>query len=116
MTTEHSHEHGHGHTHEGLDPEDVSRTPKFSPGTDVLLRDATPERYKRRPEYAEGAQGAISHLHGAYIPPGGQSKADSQYEFLYSVRFSHTEIWGDDHPEPNGSIHIDIWESALKTT
>lgn len=115
MTTNHTHEHGHTHS-EGLDPEEVSHTPHFSSGTEVLLREAVPERYKRRPEYAEGAQGVVEHLHGAYVPAESQDEADPEHEFLYSVRFSHTEIWGEDHPEPNGSIYIDIWETALERT
>lgn len=117
MTAEHTHDHDHdhGHTHaERRDPEELSRAPRFDSGTSVVLRDAAPERYKRRPEYAEGAEGTIEHLHGAYVPPGSQDESDPEYEFLYSVRFTHTEIWGDDHPEPNGSIYIDIWETALK--
>lgn len=113
MTVEHTSDHGHTHP-ERLDPEELSESPRFESETSVILRDAAPERYKRRPEYAEGAQGVIENLHGAYVPPTSQDEADPEYEYLYSVRFTHTEIWGGDHPEPNGSIYIDIWETALK--
>ena len=116
MTTEHSHEHehGHGHNHERRDPEEISRSPRFEPSTDVILRDAVPERYKRHPDYAEGSEGVIESLHGAYMPPENPNESHSDYEFLYSVWFTHAELFGDDHPESNGRIYIDIWEAALE--
>lgn len=114
MTSEHDHDHDHAHTHsQAVDEDELSIPPEFDPGARVILREAAPERYKRRPEYAEGAQGIVERVHGAYIPPGEQDKPDPEYEYLYSVQFTHTEIWGEDHPEPNGSIYIDIWETAL---
>ena len=112
MTGDHDHDHSHTHA-QAVDENELPTSPKFDPGTRVVLREAAPERYKRRPEYAEGAHGVINRLHGAYIPPGEQDESEPEHEYLYSVRFTHTEIWGEEHPEPNGSIYIDIWETAL---
>lgn len=104
----------HAHTHAGgSGAEGLSTEPQFDPGTRVVLREATPDRYKHRPEYAEGARGVVERVHGAYVPPGEQEEEAPTYEYLYSVRFAHTELWGENHPETNGSVHIDLWETAL---
>jgi len=97
----------------GLDPSDAPIEPAFEVGTRVKLRTAKDGRYKRRPEYAENAEGVIKHVRGAYEPPAKTSK-QTNYEYLYSVEFSHKDIWGENHPESNGSVVIDIWETPLK--
>lgn len=112
MTAKHHHDHDHTHS-EGRSPEEMSRAPKFDAGMHVVFRDATPERYKRRPDYAEGVEGVVERLHGAYVPPQDQEEGEPEREYLYSVRFSHTDIWGGDHPEANGTLYLDIWEAAL---
>lgn len=104
MTTGHAHSHDHGSVE--LDAE-----PRFNPGERVRLNRAVIEKYKRRPEYAEGAHGVVEQLRGAYLPPTATDGADGEY--LYSVRFRPRQIWGDDHPERNGSVYIDVWEDAL---
>lgn len=115
MQSNHTEE-DHAHN-EGLDPSDVPIEPEFEVGTQVKLRTLDDGRYKRRPEYAENAEGTIKHVRGAYEPPEdpapGVSK-QTNYEFLYSVEFSHEDIWGEDHPESNGSVVIDIWETPLE--
>lgn len=113
MTHSHSHSHGHGHTH---DHGEVERTeePRFDRGTRVRLTEAVLEKYKRRPEYAQGAEGVVEQLRGAYLPPTATS--DTEGEYLYSVRFRPREIWGADHPEANGSVYLDVWEDALERT
>jgi len=100
---------------EGLDPEQVPSSPKFSVGENVKLVEIDHDRFKRRPEYVKNAVGEIQRVHGAYNMPteDGESKG---HEFLYSVKFTHTDVWGDDHPESNGTVSLDLWEETLKST
>ncbi len=108
--TDHAHD-------EGLDPSEVPVDPAFEVKTRVKLRTVDDGRYKRRPDYAENAEGVITHVRGAYAPPeepAGEPSEQPTHEFLYSVEFTHQDIWGADHPESNGSVVIDIWESALE--
>jgi len=98
---------------EGLEPEEVPSSPKFSVGSNVKLIKVDHDRFKRRPEYVEDAVGEIQRIHGAYSVPTEDHK-DEKYEFLYSVKFSHTGVWGDDHPESNGTLSLDLWEETLK--
>jgi len=109
----HSHSHGHGHAHDHGKVE-RAEDPRFDPGTRVRLTEAVLEKYKRRPEYAQGAKGVVEQLRGAYLPPTATDDAEGEY--LYSVRFRPREIWGADHPEENGSVYIDVWEDALART
>lgn len=114
MTANHAHEHEHGHGYDKKSPEDIPRSPQFQPGADAVLANAVPERYKRHPDYAEGTRGIIDELHGAYLPPTESDDSETDYEFLYSVRFSHAELFDNDNPEWNGYVYIDAWEAALK--
>jgi nitrile hydratase len=105
-----SHTHSHSHSHGEVDIE-LTEDPRFEPGTRVRLTEAVLEKYKRRPEYAEGAEGVIEQVRGAYLPPTATDEADGEY--LYSVRFHPQDIW-EDHPEENGGIYIDLWERAIE--
>lgn len=102
--------HSHPHSHDEVD---LTEGPRFEPGTQVRLSQAILEKYKRRPEYAEGAEGVIEQIRGAYLPPTATDETDGEY--LYSVRFRPQELWGVDHPEKNGSVYIDVWEDAIET-
>jgi len=97
---------------EGLSPEDAPIDPQFETGQRVKLLETSHDRFKRRPEYAENAIGVINRVHGAYDVPTDDDDS-AAYEYLYSVRFSHEEIWGEDHPESNGQINLDIWERTI---
>lgn len=99
---------------EGIPPEEAPTTPKFSEGDKVSLNDADHDRFKRRPEYAKGATGEIQRIHGAYNVPAEEDETE-EYEFLYSVEFSHTDVWGDSHPESNGTLSLDLWEETLNS-
>lgn len=104
--------HPHKHSHETGTSVELNVDPQFEPGMRVMLRKATLEKYKRRPEYAENAEGIVEEVRGAYIPPTGTDARDGEY--LYSIRFLPQEIWRSDHPEKNGSVYVDVWEEALE--
>lgn len=108
MTAKHGHSHAHVHKGEI----EVADEPRFASGTQVRLTEAVPEKYKRRPDYAEGAEGVIKQVRDAYLPPTAEDTSEAEY--LYSVQFQPQEIWGADHPEQNGSLHIDVWEDAIE--
>lgn len=104
--------HSHAHHHEGEIEDGPADEPRFEPGMRVRLTQAETEKYKRRPEYAEGAEGVIERLHGPYLPPTAADEPEAEY--LYSVEFRPQEIWGTDHPEPNGHVYIDVWETTIE--
>lgn len=104
--------HGHSHAHPHGEVE-IADEPRFAPGARVRLTQAVTEKYKRRPAYAEGAEGVIERVRGAYLPPSADDETAGEY--LYSVQFRPQEIWGADHPERNGSVYIDVWEDAIET-
>ncbi|MGM0717802.1 MAG: SH3-like domain-containing protein [Halobacteriota archaeon] len=106
-----SHTHSHSNSHDEVDVE-LAEEPRFDPGTRVQLTEAVLEKYKRRPAYAEGAEGVIEQVRGAYLPPTAIDETDGEY--LYSVRFLPQDLW-EGHPEENGSIYIDLWEKAIET-
>lgn len=104
--------HSHVHPHDEEIEIDLTEDPQFERGTRVRLIQAVLEKYKRRPEYAEGAEGVIEGVRGAYLPPTATDETEGEY--LYSVRFRPQGIWGADHPEENGSVYIDVWEDAIE--
>jgi nitrile hydratase len=101
--------HSHSHDHSEIE---LAEEPRFEAGIRIRLTQAVLEKYKRRPEYAEGAEGVIEQVRGAYLPPTATDETDGEY--LYSIRFRPQELWGADHPEENGSVYIDVWEDAIE--
>ncbi|PSP85811.1 hypothetical protein BRC96_01065 [Halobacteriales archaeon QS_6_64_34] len=98
---------------EGLPPREAPVDPKYAVGQSVELAESDHDRFKRRPDYAENAVGTIDRVHGAYHMP--TEDGEKQYEYLYSVMFTHKDIWGEDHPESNGTLSLDLWEKTLKS-
>ena len=98
---------------EGLEPAEAPTNPTYESGQRVRLLETEHDRFKRRPDYAEDAVGEITCIHGAYEMPTADGTSETTYEYLYGVRFTHADIWGDDHPESNGSISLDLWEQTL---
>lgn len=111
MTAGHSHD-PHSHPHREAVDGALLDEPRFEPGLRVRLVGVNTEKYKRHPEYAEGAIGEIERIHGAYRSPTATDETAGEY--LYSVRFRPRELWGEGHPERNGSVYTDVWEDALE--
>jgi nitrile hydratase len=87
---------------------------RFAVGDRVVARTMHPSGHTRLPRYARGKAGVIERVHGAHVLPdsnahdGGESP-----EWLYTVSFAGTELWGPD-ADPSLTVTIDAWESYLE--
>ena len=86
----------------------------FKPGDKVRARNIHPLSHTRLPRYARGHTGIVERLHGAHVYPdslvGGLGE-DPQW--LYTVVFKSTEIWGAD-ADPTIEISIEAFEPYLE--
>ncbi|MCC7485637.1 MAG: nitrile hydratase subunit beta [Burkholderiales bacterium] len=88
--------------------------PRFAPGDGVVTRKLNPQGHTRLPRYARGRHGVIDRLHGPQVFPDASARGlGRQPEYLYSVRFTARELWGEDS-DPNSAVHLDLWESYLE--
>ena len=91
----------------------VAGSARFAVGDRVVARTMHPTGHTRLPRYARGKSGVIERVHGAHVLPdsnahdGGESP-----EWLYTVSFAGTELWGPD-ADPSLTVSIDAWESYL---
>jgi nitrile hydratase subunit beta len=87
---------------------------RYAVGDRVRARNMHPTGHTRLPRYARGKTGVIERLHGAHVLPDSNAHGAGEHpEWLYSVRFAATELWGDD-ADPSLSVSIDAWESYLQ--
>lgn len=87
--------------------------PAFAAGDAVRAKNIQPPGHTRLPGYARGRQGVIAAVHGCHVFPDANARGDGeQPQWLYSVRFTARELFGDTAP-PKDEVHIDMWESYL---
>jgi len=86
----------------------------FKPGDKVRTKNIHPVSHTRLPRYARGRTGVVERLHGAHVYPdslvAGQGE-DPQW--LYTVVFKATELWGDD-ADPTLDVSIEAFEPYLE--
>jgi nitrile hydratase len=92
----------------------VESRPKFSPGDHVLARNIHPKGHTRLPRYVRGRAGVVTALHGAHVfPDTNAAGLGESPQWLYTVRFVSTELWGDG-ADPTVSVSVEAWESYLE--
>jgi nitrile hydratase subunit beta len=90
-------------------PEDA----RFAVGDAVRTRVLHPSGHTRLPRYARGKAGIVERVHGAHVLPDSNAHGNGERpEWLYTVRFSGRELWGD-AADPTLTVSIDAWESDL---
>ena len=73
-----------------------------------------PAGHTRLPRYVRGRTGTVSGIHGNHVLPDSTAHdRGDDAQPLYSVRFSATELWGNDAPNRD-CLFIDLWESYLE--
>jgi len=97
---------------------------RFRPGDPVVTRNINPSGHTRLPRYARGRRGVIARDHGVFIFPDRHARDGVKTpQRLYSVRFSHHELWGseaDPHAAQiestgtNQSIFLDLFDEYLE--
>ncbi|HEX6960025.1 MAG TPA: nitrile hydratase subunit beta [Ferrovibrio sp.] len=87
---------------------------KFKLGDKVRARNMHPVTHTRLPRYVRGHIGVIELLHGAHVFPDSNALGQGeQPQWLYTVRFAGTELWGA-AADPTLSVSVDAWESYLE--
>ena len=87
---------------------------RFAVGDTVRTRVLHPTGHTRLPRYARGKQGTVERVHGAHVLPDSNAHGHGERpEWLYSVRFSGRELWGE-AADPTLTVDIDAWESYLE--
>ena len=86
---------------------------RFGIGDAVVTRNLHPKGHTRLPAYTRGKRGVIEKVHGAHVFADAHAAGLGEApQWLYTVRFSGTEIWGED-ADPTLSTSIEAWESYL---
>ncbi len=87
--------------------------PRFAVGAAVMTRNIHPVGHTRLPRYARSKRCAIVAVRGRMIFPDTHFDGrEGAWQWAYTVRFAARELWGD-AAEPNGSVHLDVWEEYL---
>ena len=85
----------------------------FAEGDVVMAREMNPTSHTRLPRYARGKRGVIESVAGYHIFPDSSAQGlGEQPQWLYTVAFAGTELWGPDS-DPTLSVTIDAWEPYL---
>lgn len=93
---------------------DKAGAPAFKPGDVVRARNFNPTGHTRLPRYLRSRQGVIHKARKAHVFPDTNARGEGENpEWLYSVRFKATELWGDE-ANPNDHVHVDCWEPYLE--
>jgi nitrile hydratase subunit beta len=92
---------------------ETTARPRFAAGQMVRAREINPVGHTRLPRYVRGRQGTIERDHGAHVFPDSNAKFEGENpQYLYTVRFSARELWGES-ANPGDSVHLDLWEEYL---
>lgn len=92
----------------------VQSPARFKPGNRVRTRNMHPFGHTRLPRYLRGRQGEIVAVHGAHIFPDSHAHGlGEDPQWLYGVRFSARELWGEDR-NARDAVHADLWEPYLE--
>lgn len=89
----------------------VAQAPaKFKVGDHITTKNINPPQHTRLPRYLRGHVGEVVTIHGAHVFPDffAHDKGENP-QWLYTIRFKATDIWGDDK-NVNDYIHADLWE------
>jgi nitrile hydratase subunit beta len=87
---------------------------KFKPGDRVRARNMHPATHTRLPRYARGHAGTVERVHGCHVfPDSAAEEAGENPQWLYTVVFEGTELWGAD-TDPTLKVSIDAFEPYLE--
>eukprot|EP00752_Nemacystus_decipiens_P018104 g16236.t1 len=91
----------------------IERAPLFSVGDPVVTQPWASAGHTRLPAYARNARGVIETDHQGWVFPDSSAHgAGDDPQYLYTVRFAVTELFGPD-ADPDAQICIDLFEPYL---
>ena len=92
----------------------VDRPPRFAVGDRVCTRPYGSPGHTRLPAYCRGRVGTIARVHPSFVLPDTNAhRRGEKPEYVYAVRFSGRELWGDE-ADPALAVHVDLFESYLE--
>jgi nitrile hydratase beta subunit len=87
---------------------------RFKPGDRVRTVNVHPQGHTRLPRYARDKVGTVELIHGCHAYPDSvASGRGDDPQWLYTVVFDGSEIWGAD-ADPRQTISIDAFEPYLE--
>jgi nitrile hydratase len=93
---------------------EVEQPSRFAAGDRVRARVMNPKGHTRLPRYARGRTGTVARVHGAHVFPDAHAHGlGEDPQWLYSVSFASTELWGEDGKDGD-EVRIDLWEPYLE--
>lgn len=94
----------------------TTRPARFAVGDRVRTVAASPPHHTRLPGYARGKIGVIELLHGMHVFPDTHAHGLGESpQWLYTVAFEATELWGETAPAPRSVISVDAFEPYLES-
>ncbi len=88
---------------------------RFAIGDAVRLRATAVPHHTRLPGYARGRLGTVAALHGAHVFADSHAQGLGECpQWLYTVVFEGTELWGDEPGAAGLQVSIDAWEPYLE--
>ena len=91
----------------------TTRAARFASGQRVRLRDDAAPHHTRLPAYARGRVGVVERLHGMHVFADSHAQRQGEApEWLYTVVFDGSELWGD--AGAHQRVSIDAWEPYLQ--
>ena len=91
----------------------VTQPARFADGAAVRAKNVHKTTHTRLPRYVRGRTGTVVSSHGMFVLPDANAHGLGENpEWLYTVRFSGTELWGEE-ADPSLTVMVDLWESYL---
>jgi nitrile hydratase beta subunit len=93
---------------------DVKTRGLYHVGDKVRVRNMHTSTHTRLPAYVRNHTGVIHCIHGAHVYPDSNAMGQGENpQWLYNVKFSARELWGERRDEPD-VVHVDCWEPYLE--
>lgn len=91
-----------------------TKTPaRFKASESVRAKNIHPQSHTRLPRYVRGHVGVVEAVRGCHVfPDTNATGAGENPQWLYTVRFDGTELWGADS-DPTVKVSVDAWEPYL---
>ena len=91
----------------------VTQPARFAEGEAVRAKNIHKTTHTRLPRYVRGRVGTVVSSHGMFVLPDANAHSLGENpEWLYTVRFAGTELWGEE-ADPSLTVMVDLWESYL---
>jgi len=92
---------------------EAPRPARFAVGETVRAKNMHPVTHTRLPRYVRGHAGVVTAVHGCHVLPDARAHGrGDDPQWLYTVRFTGTELWGPD-ADPTLTVSIDAFEPYL---